>query len=356
MRRLLIALTLLCVTTYTYAHTPPAVDTENKCLINVPVMHMHEKPTRDSPFVSEGLYGHTAYVIKQKDQNWALVETEDGHQGYAELSALVPDNPQFRTSEHLVQTCSKQTQLYTSSNLKAPSLTALPVGAYLQLTNNSEKGLVQVQLLDGSKAWINSSDIGPISYDTIAEYCATISPITSTIFEKMPYSWRDNNPVALENLRYLTLTHWGFDGHVYEGEMVVHAQVADEVVAIFEELFIARYPIEKMHLVDAYVADDERSCSDNNSSAFCSRPIIRSDRWSVHSFGLAIDINPLLNPFKGRGTIAPASGAPFLNRKLECKGLIDENDAAYKAFTKRGWTWGGHWQSVIDYQHFEKEL
>ena len=190
-------------------------------------------------------------------------------------------------------------------------------------------------------------------------YRAKISPITAQVRNKMTHSWRDDNPVALDDLRYIQLNHWGFDGCVHEGELIVHKKVADEVVDIFEELFSKKYPIEKMLLVDAYKADDELSCADNNSSCFCSRLAVAKNEWSFHSFGLAIDINPLLNPYHRNDLVVPANSKAFLKRDINCYGILDENDACYKAFVSRGWLWGGDWKKergYVDYQHFYKEV
>lgn len=186
-------------------------------------------------------------------------------------------------------------------------------------------------------------------------YTYTISKITPEIKQKMIYSWKDNNPVGIEELRYLKMRHWGFDGCIHEGEMIVHYALAQEIVDIFGELFDARYPIEKMQLIDAYQANDELSTADNNSSAFCSRPITNTtNRWSKHSYGCAVDINPLVNPYAKNGNVVPEKGRPYLDRTLKAKGLIRKDDACYQAFSKRGWEWGGEWTSCVDYQHFEK--
>jgi hypothetical protein len=128
-------------------------------------------------------------------------------------------------------------------------------------------------------------------------FTSSISLITSDIFDKMAYSWKDNNPITLEDLRYISVSHYGFDGAIHQGHIIVHAHVALEVVEIFKEIFDAGYPIEKLKLVDEYCADDELSAQDNNSYAFCSRAITgTTNRFSKHSYGLAIDINPLYNP------------------------------------------------------------
>jgi len=188
-------------------------------------------------------------------------------------------------------------------------------------------------------------------------YTYSISEITPDIKARMQYSWRDDNPVALEDLRFLKIRHWGYDDLIHEGELVVHALVAQDVVDIFGELFKARFPVEKIRLIDEYQADDEASCTDNNSSAFCSRMITGSTNlWSNHSYGCAVDINPLVNPYARNGYICPKAGAPYLDRTHDVKGKIDREGVCCQAFLKRGWEWGGDWTSLVDYQHFEKNL
>lgn len=124
------------------------------------------------------------------------------------------------------------------------------------------------------------------------------------------------------------------------------------------KLYENEYAIEKMVLVDAYGADDEQSMEDDNISAFNYREIAGTSRMSRHSLGLAIDINPKYNPYvKGGGeaaVISPANGVDYADRSREFAHKIDENDFCYQLFTEHGFTWGGSWNSVKDYQHFEK--
>lgn len=199
----------------------------------------------------------------------------------------------------------------------------------------------------------------PSSGSLNTEFQSSISPITEEIYRQMAYSWQDNNPVPIENLRYVLVSHWGFDEQIHQGCLIVHEKVAQEVVEIFKDIFDERFPIEKMMFVDVYNGIDEKSAQDNNSYSFCSRPITgMPGSFSKHSYGLAIDINPLYNPYSRGSLIVPETGAPYLDRENQVKGMIHSGTSCYKAFVKRGWSWGGDWQSskgYVDYHHFEKD-
>ncbi len=172
-------------------------------------------------------------------------------------------------------------------------------------------------------------------------------------------SYQENDNISFSELRYLRVLHMGFDGQTHIGELVVNASIAEELLEIMEELYKNSYPIEKMVLIDEYGAEDELSMSDNNTSAFNYREIAGTGRMSRHSLGVAIDINPRYNPYvkksgSGDTTISPANGADYAERSREFEHKIDENDLCYQLFTEHGFTWGGNWNSVKDYQHFEK--
>lgn len=188
---------------------------------------------------------------------------------------------------------------------------------------------------------------------------ANISPITPEIFEQMSFSWKESSPVPLEDLRCVTVKYWGFDDNIHEGSVIMHKIVAEEIAEIFDELLENRFPIEKIQFVDLYQADDELSAGDNNTYSYCCRPNTTFPNvFSKHSYGFAIDINPLYNPYHRGSLIVPQSGEPYLDRNHDVKGMIHPDSACYQAFTKRGWTWGGDWpltRGYADYQHFEKD-
>jgi hypothetical protein len=172
----------------------------------------------------------------------------------------------------------------------------------------------------------------------------------------MGISYQENDNISLGELRYLRVLHLGFDGQTHIGELLVNASIADEVLQIMRELYANEYAIEKMVLVDAYGADDERSMEDNNTSAFNYREIAGSSKLSRHSLGLAIDINPLYNPCvkNGGASISPVNAGGYADRSQTFAHKIDENDLCYRLFLEHGFTWGGSWHSLKDYQHFEK--
>ena len=146
-----------------------------------------------------------------------------------------------------------------------------------------------------------------------------ISHIPDDIFAKMQgRSYKADCTIDSEELRYVHILHTGFDGETNEGELVVNKAIADDVLAIFEELYRAKYPIEKVCLVDEYDADDEASMSDNNSSAINFRTISHTTTISKHGLGMAIDINPLYNQYvktvNGALSIEPANAAVYVDQ------------------------------------------
>ena len=173
-------------------------------------------------------------------------------------------------------------------------------------------------------------------------------------------TFKPNPHIGREDLRYLRLLHWDYDGRIHLGEMVCNAAVAHELVDIFRQLYQARYPVGRMVLPDVYGADDELQMRANNTSCFCYRPVSGTGKLSKHAYGLAVDLNTLYNPYVGtrggRRFVQPSTAEAYTDRSKAFRYKIDRDDLAYRLFTSYGYTWGGSWRSVKDYQHFEKEL
>jgi len=167
-------------------------------------------------------------------------------------------------------------------------------------------------------------------------------------------SWHQGCPVGLGKLRLVELTHWGFDGDVHRGRLVVHRRAGEEVVAAMRSLFADRYPIRRMVLIDRYGADDQRSMAADNTSAFNCRFINgQPGVWSEHAYGRAIDLNPVENPYVSPGgSVSPAAGKPYADRSKHEPGMIHGGDSTVRAFADQGWEWGGEWSPEVDYQHF----
>ena len=210
-------------------------------------------------------------------------------------------------------------------------------------------------------------------------------------------SWQPGCPVAPGQLAYLVTAFWGFDGRPHYGELVVHAALSGFVIDSLHHAFNGRFPIERMELIEAFDADDFRSMAANNSSAFNCREVPgKPGVFSRHSYGAAIDINPLQNPYllvngdslKGRGwnggaektalpagpglteavtaaefcsknpaecQVLPAASAPFLDRLDQRPGMLQPGDPVLSPFKQRGFVWGGDWR-VPDYQHIDYDI
>lgn len=212
------------------------------------------------------------------------------------------------------------------------------------------------------KAWNAGSTV---SLAEVKEYgmdkCFCAMPIPDKVFARMRgKTFKDNCTIPRSDLRYVRVLHYNIKKQVCIGELVCHKDIANDIVEIFRNLFHAQYPIERMVLIDNYNAQDEPSMEANNTSCFNFRFVSNTKVLSNHSRGKAIDINPLYNPYvkkrkDGSLTVSPKCGKPYADRSKKFAYKIDKKDLCYKEFTKRGFTWGGNWKTLKDYQHFEKE-
>jgi hypothetical protein len=166
-------------------------------------------------------------------------------------------------------------------------------------------------------------------------------------------SWHRGCPVPLAGLRLLKVTHWGFDGRVHRGRLVVNADSAKAMLTVMRRLFHFRFPIRRMRLVDAYGANDRRSMNADNTSAFNCREISgRPGVWSQHAYGRAIDLNPFENPYVSGSYVSPSRAKRFATRRPVRKGMIAPRGNVVRIFGRAGWEWGGNWYGYQDYQHF----
>ena len=185
-----------------------------------------------------------------------------------------------------------------------------------------------------------------------------ISEIDEKIFARIDgKSYKKGCPLPLDELRYLHVLHKDLSGKTLEGELICNVKIAEPLIDIFTKLYAENYPIEKIRLIDEYDADDELSMRDNNSSCFNFRYVSFTNRISLHGYGLAVDINPLYNPYiktvDGKKIIAPDNSADFEDRAKNFPYKITEDDLCCKLFAAHGFIWGGNcWDDEKDYQHF----
>ncbi|MFL5905614.1 MAG: M15 family metallopeptidase [Gaiellaceae bacterium] len=171
---------------------------------------------------------------------------------------------------------------------------------------------------------------------------------------ELPYSWHRGCPVSPAQLRRLRLGYWGFDRRPHTGTLVVNARAVRPLTRVFSKLYAQRFPIRWMRPIDAYGGSDERSLAADNTAAFNCRYAVASGpkRWSVHAYGLAIDVNPVENPYLLKGRVHPRAGRTYLDRSRVRRGMAVRGRVLVNAFASAGWAWGGRWASSPDYQHF----
>lgn len=176
-------------------------------------------------------------------------------------------------------------------------------------------------------------------------------------------SAEDSVAVSYDDLCYLSVLHYDFNGEIQTGEIICNKQIAEDLVDIFYELYLNEYPIEKIRLIEEYNGDDTASMADNNTSCFNYRVVDGTTSLSKHALGCAIDINPFYNPYvvfnrnnTGETYISPAGSEIYADRSNDFAYKIDKNDLCYQLFKEHGFTWGGDWNSCKDYQHFQKTI
>jgi hypothetical protein len=192
-------------------------------------------------------------------------------------------------------------------------------------------------------------------------FAGRISPLPAPLRREMRgTTWRPGCPVPLTDLRLLRYNYWGFNGEVKRGPMVVHEDVAEDVLWVFRRLFKTRFPIKRVALAKEFVPEEfEPRISSRRSvtASFNCRPVVTplgpGDDFSQHSYGLAIDINPVQNPFvTADAFVRNRMSWRYVDRGRRLAGMIHDGDVVVRAFAAIGWEWGGHWTGGRDYMHF----
>jgi hypothetical protein len=180
-------------------------------------------------------------------------------------------------------------------------------------------------------------------------FVGTVSPVRQGDLRD---SYRPGCPVAPSDLRLVRVSFVGFDGTAHVGALVVNRRVARDVVAVFRRLYVARFPIRRMTPISAFHGSDDASMAADNTSGFNCRRAVGGSGWSEHAYGLAIDVNPVENPYLLGGKTLPPAGRRYRDRASERRGMAVAGGTLVRAFASVGWKWGGRWSGSPDYQHF----
>lgn len=287
----------------------------------------------------------SADLFPAEEQNSSADNNTEGTPGFPDDTASDNKLPQQEAGKHSSDSSLSEQENSANSTAQDTAQTEAETGSPQE---NSTQSKGEPAMAD-RVTWQEGFYYESLS-DTVKERITGIS-----------YPADDNNAaISYDMLRYVNVLYYDFQGETQTGELICHKAIAQDLVEIFYELYEARYPIERIALIDAYQGDDELSMQDNNTSCFNyrTRP---SGKLSNHAYGLALDLNPLYNPYvasrsDGSTNIAPAGSEDYVDRSRSFDYKIDKDDLAFRLFTEHGFTWGGSWRSVKDYQHFEKEI
>ncbi len=182
-----------------------------------------------------------------------------------------------------------------------------------------------------------------------------IRKIDDAIWESMQgKSYHEGCPIKRSGLRRVRILYYGYDEKDYVGELIVNKKIAHDVRDIFRKLYLKKYQIKRVVPIDVYDGDDTRSMKKDNTSCFNYRTVEGTNTISKHGYGVAIDINPVENPYVVGDYVSPRNGRQYADRSKDFEHKIDKNDLCYKLFHKAGFFWGGDWNYTKDYQHFQK--
>lgn len=181
-------------------------------------------------------------------------------------------------------------------------------------------------------------------------FVSRVAPVPRSVLARS--TWSPRCPVTRDELRYVTVSFWGFDHRPHTGELLVHRDAAGALLRVFERLYSAGFPIEEMRVVRRRELSAPPTGDGNNTTAFVCRPARGSNEWSEHAYGRAVDVNPFHNPYVSGDVVLPELASAYANRRWRRPGMVLPDGLVVRAFESIGWSWGGHWTSLKDWMHF----
>ena len=194
-----------------------------------------------------------------------------------------------------------------------------------------------------------------------APFHSSIEPLPGPVKAELKERgvWERGCPVPLSGLRLLTVSHRDFEGRRRTGQLIVNRKAARPLARVFRKLYRMRFPIRHMRLDDAYGSRRDRPRDGDVSGSFECRQAVPSPctggkqtgTWSMHAYGLAVDINPRENPYVGCGQSRDPTARRYRDRSRHRPGMVTRR--VVEAFRSIGWGWGGAWAGdTKDYMHF----
>jgi hypothetical protein len=201
----------------------------------------------------------------------------------------------------------------------------------------------------------------PLALVALNAFHSSVRPLSAPVRSELIASgnWHRGCPVSLSQLRMLTVSYWDFNGRSQTGKLVVNAKAAAPLATVFGKLYAMRFPIRHMHLQDVYGPTRAQPADGDVTGSFECRQAVPSPcsggtgtgSWSNHAYGLAVDVNPVENPYVGCGMTRDKTARSYMDRSRLRKGMV--TPAVVRAFASVGWGWGGAWSgSTKDYMHF----
>ena len=195
----------------------------------------------------------------------------------------------------------------------------------------------------------------------LTPYHSSIKPLPASVKSELVrgHYWHKGCPTSLSDLRLLRVTYRGFDKHNHTGQMVVNKTAAPKLAQVFHRLYLLHFPIHHMSVAETYGVNGKPSKEPDPTGSFECRDAVPSPcsggnstgNWSNHAYGMAVDVNPVENPYVGCGQSRDPLAQSYRDRSRHRPGMVTA--AVIRAFRSVGWGWGGSWSgNTKDYMHF----
>ena len=276
-----------------------------------------------------------------------LVAASCGDDSGADLDRAADPAPATSTDGTVAPTTVTTTPLTTTTTTEVPSAMPRPDWLGTRVLPVGPNGFAAAQPTPPELVDRRLETPDHLPPPPTQEFRSEVSEVPDDVLARS--TWRPECPVPRDELRWVLVTFWGFDGEVHTGELMLRADAVESVVAGFAHLHERRFPIEEMRIVDTPELDAPPTGDGNNTTAFVCRPTRGSTAWSEHAQGRAVDINPFHNPYVKGDVVLPELATAYVDRTDLRPGMLTADDVA--GFTGVGWGWGGVWRSLQDHMH-----